>query len=59
MSGRDYYLETNLQNFRDAYKKLTQDIAELFGATTTDAAAFADRMLVFETEIANVSLVQN
>lgn len=39
---------------REAYRKLAQDIAELFNADPVTAQQFAERMLQFETDIANV-----
>lgn len=54
MSGRDYYLEESLSHMRTAYVTLAKNIAELFGASPTDAQNFAERMLQFETDIANV-----
>jgi len=56
MPGRLYYLEPEVEHMRQAYKKLTREVAELFGADPTVASNDVEAMMALETEIANVSL---
>src|SRR5215213_3516600 len=53
LPDRDYYLDDKYKKQRDAYRAYVQRTLELIG--TSNAAAAADSILAFETEIAKVS----
>ena len=53
LPNRDYYLDAKYKPQRDAYRAYVQRTLELTG--TANAAAAADSILAFETEIAKVS----
>jgi len=56
MPDRDYYLDASYQAQRDAYRAYLQRLFEMTGQP--DAAAAADEVLAFETEIAKLSWPQ-
>ena len=56
MPDRDYYLTDKYKKQRDAYRAYIQRTLEMTG--TPNAAAAADKVLAFETEIAKISWPQ-
>ncbi|HKP34990.1 MAG TPA: M13 family metallopeptidase [Sphingomicrobium sp.] len=56
MPDRDYYLTDKYKTQRDAYRAYIQRTLEMTG--TPNAAAAADQVLAFETEIAKISWPQ-
>ena len=53
LPDRDYYLDEKYKKQRDAYRAYIERTLAMTG--TSDAAAKADRILAFETEIAKIS----
>jgi putative endopeptidase len=56
LPDRDYYLTDKYQKARDAYRAYVQRTFEMIGEPNASAAA--DKVLVFETEIAKISWPQ-
>ena len=61
MGDRDYYLldDENSLKIRNAYKEYINKLFALAGYSVEEAAASADAVLAFETEIAEISVDRN
>jgi putative endopeptidase len=61
MGDRDYYLldDENSLKIRNAYKEYINKLFALAGYSVEEAAASADAVLAFETEIAGISVDRN
>lgn len=56
LPDRDYYLEDELGELRDAYRAYVQRLFELAGEPSDDAARHAEQVVTLETELARISV---
>ena len=57
LPSRDYFLKESSFKEREAYLKLMVEIAVLLGANRSYASEEMEKVLDFETQLANVSIV--
>ncbi|EDW29684.1 GL14909 [Drosophila persimilis] len=58
LPSRDYYLKESSANDRKAYHRYMTQVSVLLGANPTTAAAELEKVVLFETQLVNVSLAE-
>jgi len=56
LPSREYFLKSSSQKDKDAYYKLMLEVAVLLGGERSFAQQELEKVLEFETQLANVSL---